>query len=67
MNNQTVIDNLLKQLTDGLKQILDQSYPLCKHSDTTVSALSAKINNSAFELKRATELLKSQIDVTLQR
>lgn len=64
MNNQLVINNLIKEITDGLQQILNQSYPLCKHSDTTVGIVSSNINNTAFKLKKATELLNSQINIT---
>lgn len=61
--NKESINILIRELTEGLSVIMEKSYPLCKHDDTTVSQPCAKINNSAFELKQKTELLKKELSI----
>lgn len=66
MNNTEIINGLLKQITDGLSLIMEQSFPFCKSSDSNFSSASIKINNTAFELKKMTVLLQNQINFTKQ-
>lgn len=63
MDNKSTIDTILNKLTEGLTEILHDSYPLCKHDDKDIASVNAKINNTAFELKRITVLLKNQLDI----
>lgn len=62
--NKELINLRLQELIDGLSKIMDKSYPLCKHDDYSISQPCSKINNSAFELKQKTELLKKELSVT---
>jgi hypothetical protein len=62
MDNKDIINGLLKQLTDGLSTITETSYPLCKNIDASISSQCSKINNIAFDLKKAIVLLQNQIN-----
>ncbi len=64
--NQVVINKLINQITEGLSDIMDASYPHCKNSDINVSKDASKINNIAFELKRMSVLLQNQINFIKQ-
>jgi len=61
MNNQNTKD-LLKQIDDGLQHLMEISRPLCENNDSYVSYIASSINNTSFELKKAIQLLKSQLN-----
>ena len=62
MSNKTNINDLIKQITNGLTNIMETSYPHCKNQNIDVSSSCAKINNTAFELKRITVLLQNELN-----
>lgn len=62
--NKESINLLIQELTDGLSKIMEKSFPLCKHDDSTVSQPCSKINNTAFELKQKAVTLKKELSIT---
>lgn len=61
-NSQIIINGLLKQVDNGLSEILEVSYPHCKNLNVEVSKDASKVNNLAFELKKVIVLLQNQIN-----
>jgi hypothetical protein len=59
MNN---LENILQKLTNGIQDIMFDSYPLCQNDDPVISSTASKINNTAFELKRITVLLQNELN-----
>lgn len=47
----------LSKLTEGLTEIMKESYPLCRNDDAVISHRASKINNTAHELKKQLDLI----------
>lgn len=65
MNNDT-LNLITNKLNDGLSEITKLSYTNCKYPDPIIASNYAKINNTAFELKRLTVLLQKEINLLKQ-
>jgi len=55
------IELMMKQIEDGIEQIMQLSFPLCKSSDLVISDICCNINNTAFDLKKKLSAVLSQI------
>ena len=64
MSDTKIISGLINQISDGLSTIMQETFPLCKDENTEVSTSAARINNTAYELKKMVVLLTNQIKFT---
>ena len=59
--------DILHQIQKNFKEILNLSYPLCKHDNKEISKLSSKINKDCYDkVKEISRLREEQNDSSIR-